>query len=118
VYDDNNNVIRFVYQDLVTTIQGLEWNFNIGEFNIIGESLPQNSQNIVLMLSIISSIANVIANDFQVNNKLIDVAPYHKIALIDLCDFSDEDGMFPIFVHLFNSSLLILTLRSISSIHK
>jgi hypothetical protein len=53
----------------------------------------------VLMLRTISSIAN----DFQVNNKLIDVALYHKIAFIDLCDFSNEDGMFPIFVHPFNS---------------
>jgi hypothetical protein len=43
VYDDNNNVIRFVYQALVTTTQGLEWTFNIGKFNIIGENLPQNS---------------------------------------------------------------------------
>ncbi len=50
-----------------------------------------------------------IANDFQVNNKLIDVTPNRKIAFIDLCDFSNEDGTLPIFVHPFNSSLLILT---------
>jgi hypothetical protein len=118
MYDDNNNVFRSVYQALVTTIQGLEWTFNIGKLNIIGESLPKSSQNIVLMLGISSSIANVIANDFQVNNELINVAPYQKIAFIDLRNFSDEDEMFPIFVHLFDSSLLILTLRSISSIHK
>ncbi len=109
VYDDNNNVIIFVYQALVTTTQGLEWTFNTGKFNIIGENLPKNSWNIVLMLGTISLIANVIANDFQINNELIDVAPNHKIAFIDSCDFSNKDGTLLIFVHPFNSSLLILT---------
>jgi hypothetical protein len=43
VYDDNNNVIKFVYQALVTTPQGLEWTLNTGKFNMIGETLPKNS---------------------------------------------------------------------------
>ncbi len=109
VYDDNNNVIKFVYQALVSTSQGLEWTLNIRKFNIIGENLPKNSWNIVLMLSIIFFIANVIANDFQINNELIGVIPNHKIAFIDLCEFSNKDGTLLIFVHPFNSSLLILT---------
>jgi hypothetical protein len=58
VYDDNNDVIRFVYQASITTTQGLEWTPNIGKFNIIGEILPKNFQNIVLMLGIIPFIAN------------------------------------------------------------
>jgi hypothetical protein len=63
-YDDNNNVIRFVYQTLVTTTQGLEWILNVENFSIIGGILPKNSQNIVLTLNITSFVANVIANDF------------------------------------------------------
>jgi len=79
--------------------------FNGGKFSIIGENLRKNSQNIVLMLS----TTPFIANDFHVNNELIGIALNHKIPFIDLCDFSNEDGMLPIFVHLFNSTLLILT---------
>ncbi len=79
--------------------------FNGGKFSIIGENLPRNSQNIVLMLS----TTPFIANDFHVNDELIGIALNHKIPFIDLCDFSNEDGMLPIFVHLFNSTLLILT---------
>jgi hypothetical protein len=40
-YVDNNNVIRFAS---ITTTQGLEWTFNIGKFNIIGENFPKISQ--------------------------------------------------------------------------
>jgi hypothetical protein len=80
-YVDNNNIIRFAS---ITTTQGLEWNFNVGKFNIIGENLPIISQNIVLMLCITPSVANVIANDFKVNNELADAAPNHKIAFIDM----------------------------------
>ncbi len=105
VYDDNNDVIRFVYQASITTTQGLEWTLNIGKFNIIGEILPKNFQNIVLMLGIIPFIAN----DFQINNELIDVTPNHKITFIDLCDFFNEDGTLPIFVHSFHSSFFIIT---------
>jgi hypothetical protein len=64
VYDGNNNVIKFVYQTLVTTTQGLEWTLNIDKFNIIRGILPKNSQNIILPLNITMSIVNVIANDF------------------------------------------------------
>ncbi len=109
VYDDNNNVIKFVYQALVTTPQGLEWTLNTGKFNMIGETLPKNSWNIFLMLSTILFIANAITNDFQINNELIGVIPNHKTTFIDLCDFSNKDGTLLIFVHPFNSSLLILT---------
>ncbi len=108
VYGGNNNVIKFVYQTLVTTTQGLEWTLNIEKFNIIRGILPKNSQNIILPLNITMSIVNVIANDFQVNDELINVVLNHKIAFINLCDFSDEDGILPVFVHSFNSSLLIL----------
>jgi hypothetical protein len=45
VYDDNNNVIKYVYQASIMTTWGLEWTLNIGKFNITGENLPQNSQN-------------------------------------------------------------------------
>jgi hypothetical protein len=44
VYDDNNNVIRIVYQASITTTQGLEWIFNSGKFNIIRENFPKISQ--------------------------------------------------------------------------
>jgi hypothetical protein len=107
-YDDNNNVIKSIYQGLVTTTQQLECTFSTEKNSIIRKNLPKNSQNIVLTLGTIS-IANVITNDFQVNDEVISVAPNHKIAFMDLCDFSDEDGMLQIFVHPFNSSLLILT---------
>ncbi len=89
----------------VTIAQGLEWTLNTGKFNIIEEILTKISQNIILTLGTTPSIAN----DFQVNDELMGVVSNHQIAFIDLCDFSDEDGTLPIFVHLFNFSILILT---------
>jgi hypothetical protein len=44
VYDDNNNVIRIIYQALVSTTQGFEWTLNIGKFNIIRKNFPKISQ--------------------------------------------------------------------------
>jgi hypothetical protein len=42
VYDDNNNVIRLVYQDPFPNAQH-EWTFNVGRFKIVGENLPKSS---------------------------------------------------------------------------
>ncbi len=84
LYDDNNNVIIFVYQALVTTTQGLEWTFNTDKFNIIRENLPKNSQNMVLMLGIVPFFVNVIANDFQVTNELFNLILNHKIAFMNV----------------------------------
>jgi hypothetical protein len=53
VYDDNNNVIKSIYQALVITTSGLEWTLNINKFSIIGENLPKISQSIVLTLNIV-----------------------------------------------------------------
>jgi hypothetical protein len=81
-YDDNNNVIRSVYHALVTNTQGLEWTFDINKFNIIGKNLFKNSQNIVLILGTILFVINDIANDFQVNDELINVASNHMNAVL------------------------------------
>jgi hypothetical protein len=105
VYNDNNNVTRSIYQALVITTQGLEWTLNIKEFSFIGENVLKNSQNIILMLG----TTPFVTNEFYVNDKLISVALNHTIAFIDLFDFFNEDGMLQIFVHSFNSSLLVLT---------
>jgi len=83
-YDDNNNVIRFVYHASVSTTQGLEWTFNTDKFNIIRENLPKNSQNMVLMLGIVPFFVNVIANDFQVTNELFNLVLNHKIAFMNV----------------------------------
>jgi hypothetical protein len=104
VYNDNNNVTRFVYQALIFTTQGLEWTLNIKKCSFIGKNLFKNSQNIILMLGTTS-----LANEFYINDKLISVVSNHTIAFIDLFEFFNEDGTLPIFVHLFNSSLLVLT---------
>jgi hypothetical protein len=103
IYDDDNNVIRSIYQALVNITLALEWTFNVRKFKIIGKNLPKSYLNTILMLSIIVYVANVIVHDFQIKDKLISIALDHEIAFIDLCDLFNKDGMLPIFVHPFNS---------------
>lgn len=43
MYDDNNNVIRFVYQALLLSAQGLEWSFQFRKFEIVGKNFPKSS---------------------------------------------------------------------------
>ncbi len=47
-YDDNNNVIRSIYQVLVLGDFGLESRVNVGRFRIVVENFPKSFQNIVL----------------------------------------------------------------------
>jgi hypothetical protein len=42
-YDDNNNVIRSIYQVLVTVKQGSKRTFDIEKNSIIGENFPKIS---------------------------------------------------------------------------
>jgi len=49
MYDDNNNVIRSIYQVPVLGDFRFEWRVNARKFRIVGESLLKSSQNIVLM---------------------------------------------------------------------
>jgi len=40
-YDDNNNVIRFVYQTPLSSAQGLEWSLHVRRFEIVGKTSPK-----------------------------------------------------------------------------
>ncbi len=48
MYDDNNNVIRSIYQVLALGDFRFEWRVNARKFRIVGESHLKSSQNIVL----------------------------------------------------------------------
>jgi hypothetical protein len=49
-YDDNNNVIRSIYQVPVLGDFSLEWKVNGGRFRIVTKNLPKSFQNIILAL--------------------------------------------------------------------
>jgi len=65
-YDANNNVIRSIYQVLIIGDFSLQWRVNTKRFRIVAKNLWKNSQNIVLMLEIVTSIANVILHLMEV----------------------------------------------------
>ncbi len=65
-YDANNNVIRSIYQVLIIGDFSLQWRVNTKRFRIVAKNLWKNSQNIVLMLEIATSIANVILHFMEV----------------------------------------------------
>jgi hypothetical protein len=65
-YDANNNVIRSIYQVLIIGDFSLRWRVNTKRFRIVAKNLWKNSQNIVLMLEIVTSIANVILHLMEV----------------------------------------------------
>jgi uncharacterized protein YjfI (DUF2170 family) len=69
-YDDNNNVIRSIYQVLVFSDFGLVWRVNVKRFKIVAKNLSESSQNIFLMLEIVTSIANVIRILWKSSKKL------------------------------------------------
>ncbi len=70
MYDDNNNVIRSIYQILVFGDFGLEWRVNVGRFKIVAKTFPKSFQNIVLMSKIVTSVANAIHILWKSNKKL------------------------------------------------
>jgi hypothetical protein len=70
MYDDNNNVIRSIYQVLIFGDFGLEWRVNAGRFKIVVESLPKSSQNIVLTLEIVAFVLNVVCILWKSSKKL------------------------------------------------
>jgi len=48
-YDDNNNVIRSIYQILIIDDIGLKWMVNVEKFMIVAKNLSKSPQNIILM---------------------------------------------------------------------
>jgi hypothetical protein len=42
-YDDNNNVIRFVYQAPLLNAKGLEWSLHVRRFEIVGKNFHKSS---------------------------------------------------------------------------
>jgi hypothetical protein len=70
-YDDNNNVIRSIYQVVVFGDFGLEWRVNARRFKIIVENHPKSSQNIVLMLETMASIANAISHLVEIKQEVL-----------------------------------------------
>ncbi len=47
--DDNNNVIRSIYQILIIDDIGLKWMVNVEKFMIVAKNLSKSLQNIILM---------------------------------------------------------------------
>jgi hypothetical protein len=65
-YDANNNVIRSIYQVPVIVDLGLEWRVNVERFKIIAENLSGSSHNTILMLKIITFVANVVQHLMEI----------------------------------------------------
>jgi hypothetical protein len=80
MYDDNNNVIRFIYQLIVFGDFGLEWKVNAGKFKIVVENLPKSSQNIILTLEIAAFVVNVVCILWKSNKKLS-----QNVSILNFC---------------------------------
>jgi hypothetical protein len=70
-YDDNNNVIRSIYQVLVLGDFGLESRVNVGRFKIVVEIFSKSFQNIVLTPKIAASIANAIPHLMEIKQEVV-----------------------------------------------
>ncbi len=91
-YDDNNNIIRSIYQVLVFSDFGLVWRVNVKRFKIIAKNLSKSSQNIFL-LEIATSIANVILHLVEIKQEVVPKHVNLQFSFIDLNDSSNVDGM-------------------------
>jgi hypothetical protein len=60
MYDDNNNVIRSIYQIPVLGDFGLEWRVNAKRFRIVAKDLTKSFQNIVLTPKTTTFVTNTI----------------------------------------------------------
>ncbi len=60
MYGDNNVIISSIYEVPSFGPQGLQWMVNNGRYQTIGESLVQNSQDIIFTPGMIVSIANCV----------------------------------------------------------
>ncbi len=93
MYDDNNNVIRSIYQVLVFGDFGLEWRVNAGRFKIIVENLLKSFQNIVLTLEIAAFVFKCCPHLVEIKQEVVPKRVDPQFLFIDLCDSFDVDGM-------------------------
>lgn len=56
-YDDNNNIIRSIYQVPIIDDLGLKWMVNVENFMIIMKNISKNPQSVIFMPKIVASIA-------------------------------------------------------------
>jgi len=80
MYDDNNNLIRSIYQVLVFGDFGLEWRVNAGRFKIVVENLLKIFQNIVLTLEIVAFILSVVCILWKSSKKLS-----QNVSILNFC---------------------------------
>jgi hypothetical protein len=71
MYDDNNNVIRSIYQVLVLGDFSLEWKVNAERFKIVAKDLTKSSENIVLTPKIVTFVANAILYLMDIKQEVV-----------------------------------------------
>jgi len=70
-YDDNNNVIRSIYQIPVLGHFGLEWRVNAGRFRIIVKKNSKSFQKIFLTPKTTTSVANVVPHLVEIKQMVV-----------------------------------------------
>ncbi len=71
MYDDNNNVIRFIYQVPILADFGLEWRVNAKRIKIVAKDFTKSSQNIILTLKIVTIVANAIMHLVDIKQEVV-----------------------------------------------
>ncbi len=104
-YDDNNNVIRSIYQVPISGDFGLEWKAIAIGFKIVLENLLESSQNTILTLEIATFIANVVPHLMEIKQEVVPKHVDFQYLFIDLCNSSNEDGTPSISFFMLTSSL-------------
>jgi hypothetical protein len=59
-YDDNNNVIKYIYQVPIIDDLGLKWMVNVEKFMIVVKNLLKSPQNVILMPKIVAFIVKAL----------------------------------------------------------
>jgi hypothetical protein len=69
--DDNNNVIRSIYQVPVLGDFGLEWKLNAEKFRIITKDFTKSFQNIFLTLKTVTFVTNAILHLMDIKQEVV-----------------------------------------------
>jgi hypothetical protein len=92
-YDGNNNLIRSICHVSIFSDFGLEWKVNAKRFKIVAKNLPKSSQNTILVPKTTASFTNVILHVVEIKQEIYPNYVNPKSLFINLCNFSNEDGM-------------------------
>jgi len=99
-YTEYNIILSFVYQVLDVNPKRMFWIINKVMYQVVGENVLNNFQDIVLTSSITTLVANIIVQGVMMKEKPNAISPNLKVfvpivksSFINLCDSFDEDDL-------------------------